>query len=45
MAKRISAERAAQAVKLELPDSDYAVTARSMLGLNVVVPADSHKDA
>lgn len=45
MAKRISAEVAVQAVKLELPDSEYAVTARSMLGLNVVLPADSHKEA
>ncbi|WP_205182534.1 hypothetical protein [Burkholderia sp. LMG 13014] len=45
MAKRISAEVAAQAVKLELPDTEYAVTARSMLGSNVVVPAASHKEA
>jgi len=45
MARRISAEVAAKGVKLELPDSEYAVTARSMLGSNVVLPADSQKEA
>ncbi|CAG9230196.1 hypothetical protein PSP6_540070 [Paraburkholderia tropica] len=45
MSKRISVEEAAEAGKLDLPDSEYAVTARSMLGVNVVVAADSLKDA
>lgn len=45
MVRRISVEVAAKALKLELPDSEYAVTARSMDGVNVVLPADSHKEA
>ncbi|CAG9207885.1 hypothetical protein PSP6_270085 [Paraburkholderia tropica] len=45
MRRRISTDAAARAVTLALPDTDFAVTARSMHGSNVVVPADSYEHA
>jgi hypothetical protein len=45
MGRRVSAEIAASALKLELPDAEFVVTARSIRGSNVVVAADSYEDA
>lgn len=45
MRRRVSAEIAVAAIKLDLPNAEFVVTARSMRGLNVVIAADSHEDA